>query len=68
MISKVKVKKELNAGSLLARLHRSFYASPQEGLLSLNDMQKLNLITMHLFYFFVEGDIEWVSLNVYSVT
>ena len=68
MKSKVKVKIEVNAPGLLARLHSSFHASPQEGTLSLNDMQKLNPITMHLFEFFVEGDIESVSLNVYSVT
>ena len=40
----------------------------KKGKLSLNDMQKLNLITMHLFEFFVEENREWVSLNVYSVT
>ena len=39
-----------------------------KGTLSWNDMQKLNLITVHLFEFFVEENIKSVSLDIYSVT
>ena len=45
-----------------------FMIHHNKGTLSWNDMQKLNLITMHLFEFFVEENIKSVSLDIYSVT